>query len=56
LQGSTWLRYSAKADSPIINIQALASSLLARVGVVQQDDELLEAADRAAEGAAPASR
>lgn len=48
-EGSSWLRYSAKADSPIVNIQALASSLLARVGVVQQDDELLEAADRAAQ-------
>lgn len=48
-ENSSWLRYSAKTDSPIVNIQALASSLLARVGVVQQDDELLEASDRAAE-------
>lgn len=48
-EGNSWLRYSAKADSPIVNIQALASSLLARVGVVEQDDELLTAADRAAE-------
>ena len=48
-EGNSWLRYSAKADSPIVNIQALASSLLARVGVAQHDDELLEAADRAAQ-------
>jgi len=47
-EGSSWLRYSAKADSPIVNIQALTSSLFARIGGIQQDDELLDAADRAA--------
>jgi polysaccharide biosynthesis protein VpsJ len=48
-QGNSWLRYFASTAGPIVNVQASASSLFARVGGIRRDDELLEAADRAAQ-------
>jgi hypothetical protein len=46
-EGDHWLRYFANMDAPIVNVQASASSLLARAGGIRSDDELLQAADRA---------
>jgi len=46
---NSWLRYFAGTDAPIVNVQASTSSLFARIGGIQSDDELLEAADRAAQ-------
>jgi polysaccharide biosynthesis protein VpsJ len=51
-----WLRYFAGSDAPIVNVQASASSLFARVAAIQPDDELVEAADRAAETVIAAQR
>jgi hypothetical protein len=48
-KGRSWLRYFAGTDAPIVNVQASASSLFARAGVIQADDEILEAAERAAQ-------
>ncbi len=48
-EGKSWFRYFLGTDSPIVNVQASASSLFARAGGIQPDDELLEAADRAAQ-------
>jgi hypothetical protein len=47
--GRPWLRYFRSTDAPIVNVQASAASLLARAGAIRTDDELLEAADRAAQ-------
>ena len=47
-RGLTWLRYTAGADNPIVNIQSSAASLFARIADYR-GPELLEAADRAAE-------
>jgi hypothetical protein len=46
--GVSWLRYFAGTDAPIVNVQASAASLFARAAAIRSDDELLEAADRAA--------
>jgi hypothetical protein len=54
--GSSWLRYGANSADPVVNVQASASSLFARVGPLQQDDELLEAADRAAQAVVATQR
>lgn len=48
-EGRSWLRYFLRTDSPIVNVQASAASLLARAGGIQPDDELLDAADGAAQ-------
>jgi polysaccharide biosynthesis protein VpsJ len=55
-EGTSWLRYFASTDAPIVNVQASASSLFARVGGIQPDDELLETADQAAQTVLAAQR
>jgi hypothetical protein len=55
-EGRSWLRYFAGTDAPIVNVQASASSLFARAGGIRPDDELLEAADRAAQTVIAAQR
>jgi hypothetical protein len=55
-EGRSWLRYFAGTNAPIVNVQASASSLLARAGGIRLDDELLEAADRAAQTVIAAQR
>jgi polysaccharide biosynthesis protein VpsJ len=55
-EGSTWLRYFASTTAPIVNVQASAASLFARAGGIRQDEELLEAADRAAQTVVAAQR
>ena len=47
--GRAWLRYFLRTDSPIVNVQASAAGLLARAGGIRPDEELLAAADRAAQ-------
>jgi hypothetical protein len=55
-EGTSWLRYFASTDAPIVNVQASAASLFARVGRRQSDDELLEAGDQAAQTVLTAQR
>jgi polysaccharide biosynthesis protein VpsJ len=55
-QGNTWLRYFANTDAPIVNVQASTSSLFARAGGINHEDELLEAADQAAQTVVSAQR
>ncbi len=54
--GRRWLCYTAGSTSPIVNIQASAASLFARVHRVRPVERLLEAADRAAGVAVAAQR
>jgi hypothetical protein len=55
-EGRHWLRYFRGRDSPIVNVQASAASLFARLGRIQSNEELLETADRAAETVVSAQR
>lgn len=49
--GHTWLRYWRGLDSPTVNVQASAASLLARAGALAGDGRLLARADDAARAA-----
>ena len=46
--GNRWLRYWRDLDSPTVNVQASAASLLARAGILTGNERLLAAADAAA--------
>jgi hypothetical protein len=54
--GRQWLRYAAGSASPIVNVQASAASLFARLSRKLGDEELLAAADHAAEVVISAQR
>jgi glycosyltransferase involved in cell wall biosynthesis len=54
--GSRWLRYWRDQDSPTVNVQASAASLLARAGGLAGDVRLLSCADEAARAALGAQR
>ena len=47
--GNQWLRYWRGVDTPTINVQASAASLLARIGHYSGDARAQETADRAAQ-------
>ena len=55
-EGRPWLRYWGDLDTPAVNVQASAASLLARAGAVIGDARLLEWADAAAGAALAAQR
>jgi hypothetical protein len=46
--GREWLRYWRGVETPTVNVQALAASMLARAGTLLGDRHLFDAADRAA--------
>jgi len=46
--GQSWLRYWPRSDDPIVNVQALASGVFARLGARLGEHHLLALADRAA--------
>jgi hypothetical protein len=46
--GRNWLRYAAGSTTPIVNVQASAASLFARLNEQRTDEEFAFAADRAA--------
>jgi glycosyltransferase involved in cell wall biosynthesis len=54
--GRPWLRYWRGLDTPTVNVQASAASMLARAGAVTGDDRLLRWADAAAGAAVAAQR
>jgi hypothetical protein len=55
-RGRRWLRYWRHLDSPVVNVQASAASLLARAGAACGDDRLIGRADDAVDAVLTAQR